>query len=350
MSLFRNVLLVVVTDWYMNSSLPIILSFNFWLNLTICFVLEVFIFLNRQRIEETVILFIQAKVSKMILLLSILLLAIAFLISSPDMLFLSIFDHNLRDILWSVFIAGSFLLLLLIIWFSFQEKKILVSQFDRQQQEQLQFYLKGLEENQKEIQQFRHDYLNVLLSLEQSIQAKDMEQVEEIYNRIIKPSKAQLNQPSIYYPAIENIQSIEVKSVLFSKVMSASTKNIKVMIDIPDKITIEQVERLDFIRIISIILDNAIEEAELIENSKVIISCFHDQKAIYWIVKNTCSNLEYPLAYYYDEARSSKGENRGIGLVNLQQLIVKYPYLMLDTHFEKGYFVQCLEIITTYAK
>ncbi len=43
------------------------------------------------------------------------------------------------------------------------------------------------------LRRFRHDYLNILLSMDQAIKSGNLELIEETYTKIMEPSKEKIN-------------------------------------------------------------------------------------------------------------------------------------------------------------
>src|SRR5690606_25881446 len=108
---------------------------------------------------------------------------------------------------------------------------------------------------------FRHDYLNILLSLSEGIRTENMEEIKRVYENVIAPTVKIMNHHELEIVKLSNIAIPEVKGLLSSKLISAQQQNINVMMDIPEKIKGVPIHIVTFIRAISIILDNAIEEA-----------------------------------------------------------------------------------------
>src|SRR5699024_5104321 len=106
----------------------------------------------------------------------------------------------------------------------------------------------------------------------------------------------------------------EVKSVLSVKVISAQQQQIKVSVDIPDVIEEIKMPVTDFIRVISVLFDNAMEEAVHSEGKVLQIAFFEMDRCQYFIVKNSCQQEMIDLQKIYKRAYSSKDGDKGYGL------------------------------------
>src|SRR5699024_12169293 len=85
--------------------------------------------------------------------------------------------------------------------------------------------------------------------------------IERIYHEVIAPTSKLINNRELDIIKLSHIHMPEVKSLLSVKLIDAQRKKIQVMIDIPKPIEEIAMSMVDFIRIISILVDNAIEEA-----------------------------------------------------------------------------------------
>src|SRR5699024_9682301 len=139
-------------------------------------------------------------------------------------------------------------------------ERLLEEQQARLDQEILD-YVEKLELTHDELASFRHDYLNVLSSLDEGVRNKDLQQIEQVYYDVIAPTSRLINNQELDIVKLSCVKIPEVKSVLSVKVISAQQQQIKVSIDIPSVIEGVKMPVIDFIRSISVLLDNAIEEA-----------------------------------------------------------------------------------------
>ncbi|MGX7015008.1 GHKL domain-containing protein [Vagococcus silagei] len=240
------------------------------------------------------------------------------------------------------------MLLFLIIIFNNIKNYQNLKQENEKKKIEIEYLIKYTDETQKnyqELRRFKHDYLNILLSLEYFIQQKDFSKLEEYYYSKIKKTGQQLTTESNEIKILENIESEEVKSIFMMKLLVARQKNITFSIEIPEKIANStSVNIVILIRILGIILDNAIEAVENDKNGKIEIGIFLMTNATLFVIKNTLKEHIPPLHQLKQEGFSTKGPNRGLGLTNIDNLSQKEEYLTINTKISDSWFTQELFI------
>lgn len=205
-------------------------------------------------------------------------------------------------------------------------------------------YSQHIEELYNELRSFRHDYINILRSLKLGIDTHDLPAIEQIYNQVLKDSGQALNQSKYDLGRLSNIHNDALKSVLSAKFLEAQSKGIEIGLEVPQEIKPQGMELLDFITIVSILADNAMEAA--VETSHPVVSfAFLEQEGRQiFIVENTIKEFSIHSDNIFKKGFSTKGENRGLGLSNVQNIISHYPNVSLRTTSHDHSFRQELEI------
>ena len=205
-------------------------------------------------------------------------------------------------------------------------------------------YSQHIEELYNELRSFRHDYINILRSLKLGIDTHDLSAIEQIYNQVLKDSGQALNQSKYDLGRLSNIHNDALKSVLSAKFLEAQSKGIEIGLEVPQEIKPQGMELLDFITIVSILSDNAMEAA--VETSHPVVSfAFLEQEGRQiFIVENTIKEFSIYSDTIFKKGFSTKGENRGLGLSNVQNIISHYPNVSLRTTSHDYSFRQELEI------
>lgn len=205
-------------------------------------------------------------------------------------------------------------------------------------------YSQHIEELYNELRSFRHDYINILRSLKLGIDTHDLSAIEQIYNQVLKDSGQALNQSKYDLGRLSNIHNDALKSVLSAKFLEAQSKGIEIGLEVPQEIKPQGMELLDFITIVSILVDNAMEAA--VETSHPVVSfAFLEQEGRQiFIVENTIKEFSIHSDTIFKKGFSTKGENRGLGLSNVQNIISHYPNVSLRTTSHDYSFRQELEI------
>ncbi|BAX71754.1 histidine kinase [Leuconostoc mesenteroides] len=142
-------------------------------------------------------------------------------------------------------------------YFNFQ-----LAQQKQQQLDHLTTYTTQIEDLYKSINGFRHDYANLIVSLETSIQAGDINQIRSIYEDVLKNSPNVLNHGNHTLGSLTKIDIPAIKSILSNKIILALEKGIHIEFEIEQKWSTCHVDVFDYIRMLGILLDNAIEASE----------------------------------------------------------------------------------------
>ena len=208
----------------------------------------------------------------------------------------------------------------------------------------LQDYLRKMEQQQIAMKRFKHDFRNILLSLDDYIAKEDWGKLVEYYNTKIKPTSEAIIDTNFELEALGEVKVDEIKSILATKLIMAHNRGIDVTLDASG--TIEEIP-LDFVvlvRMLGILLDNAIEAVVELGSGKLYVGCVKWDNGISFIVKNSCQPDLPPLQLMWKSGFSTKGAHRGLGLSNLRELMDPHPHVMLKTNIGDGSFSQELFI------
>lgn len=213
---------------------------------------------------------------------------------------------------------------------------------ERVANQQIYDYAYKLEQLYHELNHFRHDYLNILVSLGESIRREDLEEIKGVYERVIQPTEKLVKGRDYIFGKLHQMGVIEIKSLLFEKMVRAQTEKIEVRLELEDKMDTLYVDVFPVYRVLAILLDNAIEGAKEAIIPYLSISFLQGEGIQQIEIENSCKEEEISLTQIYQQGYSSKGENRGIGLATVQQLMDANHYITLQTFYDAGVFRQVL--------
>ena len=205
-------------------------------------------------------------------------------------------------------------------------------------------YTLRIESINNEMRKFRHDYVNILTTLSDYIREDDMPGLRKYFNENIVPMKDKLKTRSIKMNGIEKLKVREIKGLITTKIIQAQEKRIPISIEVPDEIDRIDMNTVELSRIIGIIVDNAIEASENLEEPLINIAFIDNEESVTFIVMNKCSDDIPKILELFEQGFSTKGDNRGLGLSTLKELTDSNENVLLDTVIENGYFVQKVEI------
>lgn len=206
-------------------------------------------------------------------------------------------------------------------------------------------YSRHIEELYKEVRSFRHDYTNLLTSLRLGIEEEDMEQIKEVYDSVLKDSSQKLQDNKYDLGRLVNIRDKALKSLLAGKFLKARDKKIIFNVEVPEEIQVEGMRLLDFLTIVSILCDNAIEASAEASQPHVSIAFLKNGAQETFIIENSIKEEGIDISEIFSFGASSKGEERGVGLYTVMKIVESHPNTSLNTTCQNQVFRQVLTVI-----
>lgn len=207
-------------------------------------------------------------------------------------------------------------------------------------------YSRHIEELYKEVRSFRHDYTNLLTSLRLGIEEEDMEQIKEVYDSVLKDSSQKLQDNKYDLGRLVNIRDKGLKSLLAGKFLKARDKNIVFNVEVPEEIQVDGMSLLDFLTIVSILCDNAIEASAEASQPHVSIAFLKNGAQETFIIENATKEEGIDISEIFSFGASSKGEERGVGLYTVMKIVESHPNTSLNTTCQNQVFRQVLTMIS----
>ena len=208
-------------------------------------------------------------------------------------------------------------------------------------------YSRHIEELYKEVRSFRHDYSNLLTSLRLGIEEEDMEQIKEVYDSVLKDSSEKLQDNKYDLGRLVNVRDRALKSLLAGKFLKARDKDIVFNVEVPEEIQVEGMSLLDFLTIVSILCDNAIEASAEASQPHVSIAFLKNGTQETFIIENSIKEEGIDISEIFSFGASSKGEERGVGLYTVMKIVESHPNTSLNTTCQNQVFRQVLTMIPT---
>lgn len=208
----------------------------------------------------------------------------------------------------------------------------------------LQDYTRSLETMYNDLRSFKHDYINILLSMSGYIANNDIDGLKQFFETKIFPTKNLIDQGDYKLNQLSNIDVLEIKSLLCAKMICAHESGIDVTIDIPGKVDRFPMNTVDLARILGIFLDNAIEAAPAAEHPQIGLNIIQHKAGVSVIISNCFQDNNAVLHKLKQRGFSTKTGHQGIGLSNAQKIISSYDNVLLETTMRSGFFMQHLEL------
>ena len=268
-------------------------------------------------------------------------------IISAVLLTLCIFDGDSSNFettegMFAIFyIIIMFVIIGILVYMSIKESKI---EKQRIQYESLKEYTAKLELLYTDMRKFRHDYINILSSMYSFIEEGDMYGLKKYFDEKIQPLNQKMNSNNYKLVALKNIHLPEVKGLLSSKIIKAQELGLDTFIDISEPIDKINIDILELVISLGIIMDNAIEAALSSEDKRISLGLIKKNQSVIIIVSNSFFGNISSISMLFKQGFSTKGENRGLGLSNLKEIIDKYKNVTLDTFIKNELFFQEITI------
>ena len=208
----------------------------------------------------------------------------------------------------------------------------------------LQDYTRNLESMYNGLRSFKHDYVNILLSMSGYIEDGDMDRLKDFFESKIFPTKNLITGGDYKLNQLSSIGVLEIKSLLSAKMIYAHESGIDITIDIPDKVESFLIDTVDLARILGIFLDNAIEAALETEQPQIGLNIIQNETGVSIIISNHFRDNSVMLHKLKQKGFSTKIGHQGIGLWNAQKIISSYDNVLLETTMKCGCFTQHIEL------
>ncbi len=208
----------------------------------------------------------------------------------------------------------------------------------------LQDYTHNLESMYNGLRSFKHDYVNILLSLSGYIETSDMEELKKYFEDKIFPTKNLIDQGDYKLNQLSNVGVLEIKSLLSAKMIYAHDSGVDVTIDIPDRVDCFLIDTVDLARILGIFLDNAIEATLETEQPQIGLNIIQNKDGVSITISNRFWDNGTALHRLKQKGFSTKIGHQGIGLSNAQKIISSYDNVLLETTMQSGCFMQHMEL------
>ena len=221
------------------------------------------------------------------------------------------------------------------------EKEIALKQ-KKFEQEHLQTYTDEIVGLYNEIRGFRHDYAGMLVSMQMAIDSRDLQEIYRVYNEVLVKANQKLRSDKYTYFDLNNIEDSALRSLIAQSIVYARNKNVEFTLEVKDTITKLSIDLLDLVRMMSVLLNNAVEGAAESYLKQMEVAVIKMDLETVIVIQNSCKYTMTPSEDLFELGFSTKGRNRGIGLNNVKEILDKYENIILETEMEDSKFRQII--------
>lgn len=202
-------------------------------------------------------------------------------------------------------------------------------------------YNKTLQNLVDGLRTFKHDYNNTLQTMYGYVQLNNMTGLKKFFEQILDESRSitaldKLNPELFKNPSLFGI--------ITAKYEYSRQNNVNMNFEMYGELENADMQIYDLTRILGIFLDNAIEASTGSDKKNVNFLVTERKELITVEISNTYSEVGLKLDEIDKKGISSKGENRGLGLYKVKEILKKYPNVKHETTALNGMFRQKLVI------
>lgn len=213
--------------------------------------------------------------------------------------------------------------------------------------EEFNSYVASLEELNRDMCKFKHDYMNILTSMRHFIDSKNYSELETyFYQHILQTEKnEQVNEMA--FSMLNCLHIASLKGLLTTKLIQAQTFHVPMYVEIVEEIDRIALDEIQLNRMCGILFDNALEASKHATEPWIRLAFIRMDGVVLIACMNTfSSNQRHDLKVHeiFKEGFSTKGQERGLGLSILRQMVDASPRLRLNTKINGNLFIQELYI------
>ncbi|MFC6176414.1 GHKL domain-containing protein [Companilactobacillus huachuanensis] len=210
-----------------------------------------------------------------------------------------------------------------------RQKENFEKKLTNDQLENLSQYTAQLDADQKEMHKFKHDYRNILNSLNEIAIADDNIDLKKSLNELEGYSSKYFSNISMDdFKDLEYVSNTYIKSLLLGKFKIMKANNINCYFECKSNIAKVSINIFDLIRIMGVSIDNAIEAVKNQKKGKIKIILINSNDQLDITIKNTITkNIQLTKIENY--GFTTKNNHSGLGLVNIQDIKKKYQNLLV---------------------
>lgn len=242
---------------------------------------------------------------------------------------------TVNGILVSVLVLSSAVLFYILYQILLQNQQLALQQ---QEQEITREYMTQMEDLYQDMCSFRHDYKNILSTMEYYMEHKELDKLEEYFRQEILPTASSLPGQDFILGRLTQVQVAPIKSLLCSKLCSCQNKQIPFTLSISEPVTHFPMDVLSLSQILGILLDNAMEAALQTEKPYLEFILLPQEEHIYIEIKNSTLPLTVPISDLSRRGFSTKKGHTGLGLHTLQKLLAPLDHVQFSLEVQDSIF------------
>lgn len=229
-----------------------------------------------------------------------------------------------------------------ILYFSInrREKQRIHNELVENRLSNLKEYTDHLEQEQRKLRKFKHDYQNMLLSLEENLRSSDSQDAKDYLQTFKQYSDNYISESGLWmFNDFDNVKTPYLKSILINKTSQATEQGIDVHFECRYDVDQIAMEPYDLVRIVGIAYDNAIEAVRNLDKNhrKINVMVYRTKGQTEVTIANPMQTAEN-LIHLKKEGVTTKKGHSGLGLANIEEISANYSNVLVNYREVKGWF------------
>ena len=218
-------------------------------------------------------------------------------------------------------------------------RQIRKASVDKKTTETLFFYTKQLEDSQRSLRQFKHDYQNILISMEAELKDNDN------FKELLAYSASHLEKSKAWrFNDLDNASDPEIKSIVISKLDNCFTNSLPVSFECRQPLReIQGINKFDLIRLLGIAFDNAIEASENFTAPEIKVLLLNTDVGFEFEIRNKVAST-FDTTKLQQAGVTTKEGHAGLGLASAQAIISNYNNVFLARAIKDNWFTFTLYV------
>lgn len=203
-----------------------------------------------------------------------------------------------------------------------------------------QEYSEALNTSYQELLKFKHDYKNLLLGLSGYLESEDISGMKKYFSQTLQPFSEKIEHTFDQSSFLVFLEIPEVRGLCLAKAAQAQERGIKVNFFVSSPVTSLHMDIIDFLRILGIYFDNAIEAAEVSAEKQIEFRLFPEDGGWTLTLANSYKDASLTLEKLSTPGYTTKGADHGKGLSIVRDIFKRYPDIVHTTRLRDGYLIQ----------
>ena len=175
-----------------------------------------------------------------------------------------------------------------------------------------------------------------------AIESKDLQEIDRVYSEVLVKANQKLRSDKYTYFDLNNIEDSALRSLIAQSIVNAKTNDVEYTLEVKDIITPLSMELLDLVRVMSVLLNNAVEGAVESYQKQLEVAIIKLDLETLVVIQNSCKKRNVKSEDLFELGFSTKGRHRGLGLNNVKEILGKYDNVILETEIDNDVFKQVI--------